>query len=398
MKVRVFQDPKEKKRRGRQCPWSVEWRENGRRRSKTIGKKADAEKYATLKRAELIDGAMGIQTRKRWSDFVAEYLQTEVEGSGKRPGTVELVRIVLNTFTRTAKPTWVHLIDGRTLDRYRRERLKAKGVRGPISPETVKKELRHLRAALNVARRWKYLREVPALPKVTVDQREKPHVSEAHFQAMLDSCDAATLPDPKLHREIDPCDWWKALLVTCWVTGARIEAVLRLRWQDVDWQTGRVLSRASDLKQRKDTRPEISGALPYLRKIRGVDPRLLPWNHHKRTLYSQFYKIQRAAGIDLPCLRADDPGHECGEACGLYGFHSFRYAHARFNHDNPELQEQMGHATAATTDHYRRWGARQMATYGAYLPKGLGGGKLGTKQRENSGDNSGKRAFRVVGA
>ena len=78
MKVRVFQDPKEKKRRGpRSCPWSVEWRVNGNRRSKTIGTKADAEKFATLKRAQLIDGAMGISTRKRWSEFIEEYMSDD---------------------------------------------------------------------------------------------------------------------------------------------------------------------------------------------------------------------------------------------------------------------------------------------------------------------------------
>ena len=60
MKVRVFQKESEVKRLGKKgCPWSVQWRENGRRRSKTIGKKADAEKFAVIKRAELVDKASG---------------------------------------------------------------------------------------------------------------------------------------------------------------------------------------------------------------------------------------------------------------------------------------------------------------------------------------------------
>jgi len=404
MKVRVFQDPHEKKRRGpRKCPWSVEWRENGQRRSKAIGTKAKAEDFATVKRAELIDGSMGIITKKKWGDFVEEYLREEVDASGKRPGTCGLIRTVLNHFTRTANPTWVYLIDSRTLDQYRRKRLKARGQHGQtLSPDTVKKELRHLHAALGVAKRWKYLREVPSLPKVATDKREKVHVEESHFLAMLDAVDVATLPDPAMHRGLpetsSPGDWWQALLVTAWVTGMRVDSILKLRWEDMDFAAGRILSRAGSVKQRADNRPDIGGAMPYLLEIRGADPLLLPWYHNKRTIYTQFHKIQRAAEFDLPCPNTDKAGHVCNGTCHVYGFHAFRYAHARFNHEHPQLQQQMGHASQATTDHYRGWAKRQLAEYEAYLPAALSDGNLATKQRENAGKDSGKPRLRLVGA
>ena len=104
------------------------------------------------------------------------------------------------------------------------------------------------------------------------------------------------------------------------------------------------------MKQRKDTRPEIDGAQPYLAKVRGGDPRLLPWNRNRRTLYSEFARIQKAAGIELPCPKAGEPGHVCTESCHHYGFHAFRYDHARFNYENPELQNQMGYTCMTTTD------------------------------------------------
>ena len=258
MAVRVFQDPKEKKRRGRACPWAVGWRVNGRREQRTVGAKADAEKLATLKRAELLDEGMGLVTKVKWQDSCEEYL-AQVEGSGKRPSSVDLMRTVFKTFTKAVKPMWVSLIDAKTLDRFCRIRLKARGMRGTLSPATVNKELRQIGAALNMAKRRSYIKEVPALPKVTANQREKPHVLEEHCLAMLDHCDVTNLPHPRIHDGIDPGDWWRALLVTCWVTGARIDAILHLRWEDLDLQTGRVLSRAGDLKQRKDTRPVIGG-------------------------------------------------------------------------------------------------------------------------------------------
>ena len=100
----------------------------------------------------------------------------------------------------------------------------------------------------------------------------------------------------------------------------------------------------------------------------------------------------------LTCPRTGETGHECTVCCQTYGFHSFRYSHARFNYANPELQQQMGHAVAGTTDHYRKWGERQLSEYGAYLPSGLAGGKEGAEEREKSGKDSGKPQLRVVSA
>lgn len=398
MKVRMFQDSKEKARVGAKlCPWGIEWRQNGRKQRKTIGSKNDAEDAAAVKRGELLDHVKGVNTRKRWDDFEEEYLRDEVEASGKRPGTIKQVRITMKTFRETVKPTWVYLIDARTLDTYRRMRLKDKGSRGgPLSPHTVKKELRHIHAALGVAKRWNFLREVPDLPKVAADEAEKVHVTEEHFRAMLKACHLAQKPTPELHEclpeGVTAADWWQAMLVTCWVTGARVDSVLRLRWDDLDRETGRVLARAADLKQRKDTRPEIAAALPYLDRIAGSDPRLLPWNHNKRSLYKEFYRIQQAAGIHLACPKEGDKGHECNDSCHTYGFHAFRYAHARMNADNPQLQNQMGHACAATTEHYRKWAERQLAEYNAYIPDMEDG------RRENGGEGEGERRLRLFGA
>ena len=396
MKVRVFQVAHELKRLGPAgCPWSVEWRENGRRRSKTIGSEDEAEDFATRKRAELLDRVAGVNTRKRWDDFQEEFIRDEVKASGKRPRTVDLIETVLETFTNKVKPTWVYLIDAKTLDTFRQRRLRDKGIRGAISPETVKKELRTIHAALVVAKRWGYLREVPALPRVAVDKIEKPHVLEEHFLAMLEAVDVATQPDRELHptmpEDVTVGDWWRGLLWTCMVTGARIGSILRLRWEDVDFSTGRVLSRAADLKQRKDSRPDISAALPYLIKLRSSDPRLLPWNHAMRALYPQFQRIQKEAGISIPCPERGREGHVCTDACQYYGFHAFRYAHARMNYQNPQLQNQMGHACERTTEHYKRWAARQLETYSPILPTPK------TEKRKNSGEESGETRFRVVG-
>ncbi len=146
--------------------------------------------------------------------------------------------------------------------------------------------------------------------------------------------------------------------------------------------------------------PSVSERDQYLEKICGGDERLPPWNHGARTLYREFKRIQEAVEdddgnrpINLPCQDAENKDHECHEWCHVYGFHAFRNAHARANWANTQLQNQMGHACRATTEHYRQWVERQFTEYGAMLPE------IG-EEREEQGqrENSGKPQLRLFGA
>jgi integrase len=409
MRVRVFQAAHELARLGGEaCPWSVQWRENGRRRTKTIGTFDDADDFAAVKKAELLNRAKGVRPDVKWSQFEEQYLAEKVEASGKRPGTVKSIKLALKQFNEICKPKWVCQIDEMALDQFCRRRFKMVGLhKQKIRPATVEKELRHIRAALGVAKRWKYIAEIPAMPEILSDQREKLHVTEEHFALMMKAADVATFPDMQIHDlppDCTPGDWWRALFATAWVTGARIGAILKLRWADLDWDSGRVLSRATTTKQRKDARPDIKAALPFLEKICGGDVRLLPWNHAARTLYREFKRIQESVKdeqgnrlIDLPCQDAGNTDHTCNEWCHVYGFHAFRYAHARVNWANPQLQNQMGHASRATTEHYRQWAERQFTEYGATLPK-LDDERESGGQQQNGNKNSNKPQLRIVGA
>lgn len=406
MNVRVFRAAHELKRLGPDdCPWSVQWRENGRRRTKTIGTKKDAHDFAAVKKAELLNRAKGIRPDVKWDGFKEQYLTEKVEASGKRPGTIKEIKLALNRFEELCKPKWVHQIDEMTLDQFSRRRFKMKGVHGQkIRPATVEKELRHVRAALSIAKRWKYIAEVPAMPEILGDKREKLHVTEDHFALIMKAADVATFPDMTIHDlppKATPGDWWRALFATAWVTGARISAILELRWPDLDWDSGRIRSRAATTKQRRDARPDIKAALPYLEKICGGDPRLLPWNHAARTLYREFRRIQESVKdddgnrlIELACQDSDNEDHTCNEWCHVYGFHAFRYAHARVNWANPQLQNQMGHACRATTEHYRQWAERQFTEYGATLPEI----EHEQQQQQNGNNDSNKPRLRVFSA
>ena len=71
----------------------------------------------------------------------------------------------LKHFERIVKPARVSAIKAKTLDEYVAHRRVEKGrkAKSTISPASVNKELRHLRAVLRFAHEWGYL---PKLPRI----------------------------------------------------------------------------------------------------------------------------------------------------------------------------------------------------------------------------------------
>ena len=241
-----------------------------------------------------------------------------------------------------------------------------------VSSETVKKDLRTIRAALGQAKRWKYLETVPEMPVVDGYGKDKPFVTEEHSNAIMGKCDAARLP---ADQHFTAGEFWAGLLAMAWVTGMRRSALICLLWEDADLDAGVVVSRHHDNKQKRDQRHHIAPAVPFLRPLYAVrkpgESRVFPWNHNERSLDRDLRRIQEAAGIHLPC-RED---HEHTPQCHVYGLHSFRYAHATYNFGrvpDRDLQQQMGHASFTTTQRYIKYAeTHQDKAYDVFLPKSL---------------------------
>ncbi|TMQ32816.1 MAG: site-specific integrase [Planctomycetota bacterium] len=91
--------------------------------------------------------------------------------------------------------------------------------------------------------------------------------------------------------------------------------------------------------------------IEHLRKIAAFGQGVFEWNHNRRTLMSEFAKIQEAAGIKLAC-----PGnHKHTRFCHVYGFHDLRRAFATMNADRltaDALQSLMRHKSYQTTQRY----------------------------------------------
>jgi len=232
--------------------------------------------------------------------------------------------------------------------------------------------VRTILAALAYAKRWKYLDAVPERPEIDGYGRDKPFVTETHFVEIMKHCDAANLPDDQ-HFTAE--QFWQALLATIWATGIRRSAALAIQWEDVDFEAGVILSRYRSNKAKRDQRHHVGAVVDYLRALHAIrrpgETRVFPWDHALISLDRDLQRIQKAAGIHLHCGET----HKHTDSCHLYGFHSFRYAHATYNFGrvtDRELQEQMGHASFNTTQRYIKYAESHRGKgYDAYMPKGL---------------------------
>jgi integrase len=120
-----------------------------------------------------------------------------------------------------------------------------------VSPATVNRELRHVKAFLRVAHDWGYLPAVPKVRMVREPEKIGPVMTPEHFQAIYAACDSAGRPGG---LPCPPAEWWRAMLTFLLTTGWRIEEALAFRRDDLDLATGRIVTRTADNKRASATR------------------------------------------------------------------------------------------------------------------------------------------------
>ena len=115
---------------------------------------------------------------------------------------------------------------------------------------------------------------------------------------------------------------------------------------------GYAITRHDDNKDNRDDRgPLTDVVIEHLRGIASFDVLVFPWPHADSTLWSQFHRIQREAGIHRPCRGK----HEHTPSCHVYGFHDLRRAFATMNAPTlsaDALQSLMRHKSYVTTQKY----------------------------------------------
>ncbi len=363
----LFQDHQQKEKHGSQAKWYVAWIDNdGKKRTKSIGSKTKATEYKKSIEGKLVDQTFKAVEDIDWSEFRAKF-DEKILPTIKKPRSRADLRQALATFEAIVRPGKVSAINKQTIDTFVAERRKQKGKRHgtKISSGTIRKELLWIHRALVVADEWGYIKKVPKirLPKV-VETLPRP-VTQAQFEAIYAACGTATLPEG---LPFAAAEWWRAFLLFAMTTGWRLSEILALRWSDVNLETGQIKTRGIDNKGGRDELdclPELT--IDHLKQIRSFGPAVFPWPMqdgelhdqalYNKTMYVEFGKIQRAAGIKLDCnvdLR-QFPKHECSEFCHVFGFHDLRRAYATENMDRlptPVLQKKMRHKSITTTLRY----------------------------------------------
>jgi len=335
----------------------VEWISPTKRRhrEKIEGSGRPAKRLADL-RCDQINSAITLGTyedksRADWSVFRQEYNRTILVGL--KPSTRGCVEVALKHFERIVKPAIVSAIDSQDIDRFIAERKMERGKKpgSKVSPATINRDLRHIKAVFRIAHDWEYVTRVPRFRMLKEPKKLVRFVTPDHFVALYTACDAAERP---AGLSFPPADWWRALLLFNYMTGWRVSEPLALRRDDLNLESGVAITRADDNKGARDERVPLHPlVVEHLKRIQSFEDLVFSWPHRRDALWDEFHNIQTAAEISLPC--SDAKKHQCTPSCHFYGFHDLRRAFATQNAPKlsaSALQSLMRHKSFQTTQLY----------------------------------------------
>lgn len=338
MRAWTFQDARQKNKLGDKAKWSVGWNDpEGRKRSKVVGSKSMAKKLKQKIEGQLAAGLYQSTDRKKWKDFRKQYEEDVL--SKKAVGTKVEACSSFDLFERIAKPTFLDSIKTQTIDRYSSVRLKEDSKRRigkKVSPATVNKELRQIKAALRKAYKWGCISRVPDVDFIREPVKLIEYVGPNEFQALYEACDTMKRPNG---GACEPDEWWQALLTFAFLTGWRVREILALRREDLDLKDRIAITRAEDNKGNRDGQIDLHPVvIEHLERIASFEPLVFKWPHHQRTLWVDFARLKEAAGVKFSGA-----------------FHRLRFGFATMNQgkfDLKVLQQMMRHKSDATTRGY----------------------------------------------
>ncbi len=268
-RVRIFPDPKTGN-------FQIEWRENGRRRSRSLGHrdwaraKKQADEFAAGFLGPSLNGTAEAEPEPLTLETLFEIYGEEVtptKGRYSRGHDRAATRMFLRFFGRNRDPA---TLSQRDWDRFIRERRAGRiGPSGrPVSDRMVQCDLKFLIAVLNWAarsrdERGRLLLESNPLKGLRTPTEKNPKrvvLAQEEYQALL-----------TVSHQVD---WrFRVALVLAHETGHRIGAIRHLRWVDIDFEGRAILWRAEhDKSGHEHVTPVTPEALEALEEARRNNP------------------------------------------------------------------------------------------------------------------------------
>ena len=161
---------------------------------------------------------------------------------------------------------------------------------------TAAKDRAQLRALHEWAARRKLCDHWPQYPPIRVPERVPQAWFSAEMQRLLD----AAGKEQTTIAGIPGGSWWKALLMLAYDSAERVQALVSLRWRDIQ---GRYVLFPAETRKggRRDVIREIGedtlAALEAIRGTRGHDDLVFPWPRTRSYLWGRLTIILRRAGL-----------------------------------------------------------------------------------------------------
>ncbi|MEW4564246.1 tyrosine-type recombinase/integrase [Bremerella sp. JC770] len=297
-------------------------------------------------------------SKTAWSEFRKRFEEDRLKEAGpEKKATITLsdYHSTLNRIEEIVEPRYIEDLTDEAIDRFRAELLTrpSKSAKsGTLSAGAVNKILRYTKSILSYARKKKFnvAGEIEMVRSAPADTRYIPDSDLERIFKVLGTVSRPILKDAPYELK----DWWAAALWLQRSCGLRIGEILDLKWQWVSLDQ-KTLILPTQKNKAFTTLPMGDRAVALLRAIQDYGENVFPLGQsHRKTIYDEFYALQRRAGVERQCLNAiRDEGHVCTDACKRWSFHalrkSFGFHNAKAGMPVQTLSALMRHSTIQVT-------------------------------------------------
>jgi integrase len=167
-----------------------------------------------------------------------------------------------------------------------------------LKPKTVNERRGRLRALWDWLAKKRMVSEFPFVKNLKCPKRIPRAWSKAELAKLFEACRNA--PGEKAPG-VSWADWWTALHLVLWDSGARIGEIGRLEWDWLDTETGVLIvpaevRKASDRDMAYRLHPST---LAVLARIRALHKRFVFGEYDEQALFYQYRKLRKRAGLPL---------------------------------------------------------------------------------------------------